>query len=134
VEGLGLDCPVTCIQCHRCVSACPEEALRIADSGLIEVDEEQCTSCGTCRDVCPTGVLEFRDTPFFCTACNACVEACNLGVLELVGKGGMEPPSEEGLGSRTPAKRRALWALSKATELTWIKDDDVRIYRQDLEG
>ena len=83
-ENLGLDFPVTCVQCYRCVAACQAEALSITDKGLIRLDREKChprtwarvqgvrlseaVPCGACEEVCPVGVLEIDEHPAFCTA------------------------------------------------------------------
>jgi pyruvate formate lyase activating enzyme len=45
--------PEPCIQCGRCVEACPTGARTAA--GL---EEDTCTLCGACVEACPTGALE----------------------------------------------------------------------------
>ena len=45
----------TCDECGTCVSVCPENALVLAASLII--DQEKCTSCGNCMDVCPFAAL-----------------------------------------------------------------------------
>jgi Fe-S-cluster-containing hydrogenase component 2 len=128
-EALGLDCPVTCITCCRCVDACPEEALSFTSDGLISLDSEKCTSCMSCEEACPVGVIEFEEEPIFCTSCGKCVEACNLGALSLVDCSELpKPPAEKNVDGLTPAAKRYLWALGRATELSWVKEEDVRIY------
>ena len=53
--------------------------------GVIEIDPESCTLCGSCAHVCPTEALTFRQDPgelslLFdaarCTACGQCVPGC----------------------------------------------------------
>jgi pyruvate formate lyase activating enzyme len=44
-----------CINCLRCVKACPQNAIRF--NGKIFVDEIKCNLCGLCEHVCPTGAL-----------------------------------------------------------------------------
>lgn len=45
-----------CINCHDCVSACPEGAIDITEPDRIVRDK--CTYCFKCVDVCPSGALE----------------------------------------------------------------------------
>ncbi len=61
-EGIGTK-PVKlytrkkCLGCGTCVTACPEEALRLTSSGIV-TDTGKCKMCGTCADVCPACALE----------------------------------------------------------------------------
>ena len=45
-----------CDECGTCVSVCPENALALVDSLI--VDQERCTACCHCVDVCPFGALK----------------------------------------------------------------------------
>ena len=45
-----------CIDCHACVTACPEQAIDPKAPGKILRDK--CTQCFQCVDVCPSGALE----------------------------------------------------------------------------
>jgi ferredoxin len=42
--------------CARCIESCPAHAITV--QGTLEVDATQCTNCGVCAAVCPTGALE----------------------------------------------------------------------------
>ena len=42
-----------CIDCHACVTACPEQAIDPKAPGKILRDK--CTQCFQCVDVCPSG-------------------------------------------------------------------------------
>ncbi|MHC4663051.1 MAG: 4Fe-4S binding protein [Planctomycetota bacterium] len=129
-EALGLDVPVACIMCCRCVESCSEDALSFTARGLIKLDSEKCNGCGECEKSCPVGVIEFEDKPFFCTACGKCVESCNLGALELAEcMNPPEAPSAEALKGKPPTEKRYLWVIGQAMELPWIKEEHVRIYR-----
>jgi len=45
-----------CVQCGRCVEACPEEALFIEEGAKTpKVDPEKCIGCGECEAVCAAG-------------------------------------------------------------------------------
>ncbi|MFC1572796.1 4Fe-4S dicluster domain-containing protein [Candidatus Eisenbacteria bacterium] len=129
-EALGIDCPVTCITCCRCVKSCPEDALSLTSKGLIKLDSEKCTGCRTCERVCPVGVIEFDEAPLFCTNCGKCVKACNLRALSLAECADLPvPPAEKDVESLTPVAKRYRWVLGRATELPWVKEEDVRVYR-----
>lgn len=47
---------VKCIGCGRCQSACPHQALRLEDTGVV-IDRARCRSCFTCADSCYAGAL-----------------------------------------------------------------------------
>ncbi len=54
----------------------------------IKVDQEKCTGCGTCRDVCPVEAIELNDEKAKvneedCVNCGSCVEECPEGALSL---------------------------------------------------
>jgi len=44
-----------CTGCGACASACPVEAIKVADKA--EVNEDTCIDCGTCVDECPVQAL-----------------------------------------------------------------------------
>ncbi|EIW16328.1 MULTISPECIES: nitroreductase family protein [Pelosinus] len=56
--------------------------------GLIEVNQERCTRCGICTDVCPTRVLAMSENgpeaiaPEVCIACGHCVAVCPHQALD----------------------------------------------------
>ena len=49
-----------CTRCHDCISACPEDILRIAETGFPVVDFGlgQCTFCGDCARNCSDKALD----------------------------------------------------------------------------
>jgi len=54
---------------------------------LIRVDQEKCTRCGCCVDVCPMGVIIMgtegpQATDQFCIACGHCVAVCPTAALD----------------------------------------------------
>jgi len=42
-----------CTRCHRCVSACPNEAISVGPEDSVLTDREKCNTCGTCTVICP---------------------------------------------------------------------------------
>ena len=67
--------PVPCMHCDEpsCMDACPEEAIYKRKDGLVLVDEDKCTGCQVCIDVCPYNVITYddnRDVIWKCTLCH----------------------------------------------------------------
>ncbi len=55
-------CSYGCLGMGDCVEACTFGALSVnPETGLPEVDEEKCTSCGACVKACPKGLIELRN-------------------------------------------------------------------------
>jgi len=82
-------CPLHCRWCHN-----PES---ISPGPEIGFSMGECTACGKCAEVCPTGAHVLRDGAHrlnyeLCTACGECVAACLPGALEYHGR---EMPAEE---------------------------------------
>ena len=44
-----------CTGCGTCVEVCPVEALKVNDKA--KVDEDACIDCGTCVDECPEAAI-----------------------------------------------------------------------------
>lgn len=88
-EEAAVSRPIVCAQCTEapCVRACPEEAIRRDEMGVVLVDEEKCTGCGECVKACPFGAIWLHpDTgkAIKCDLCHGtpqCVEYCPQGVL-----------------------------------------------------
>lgn len=71
---------LSCLHCvaPACAEVCPAEAIvKREENGLVEVDEELCTGCRTCADVCPFGVPQFTDNDTM-TKCNLCQDLPQL--------------------------------------------------------
>jgi NAD-dependent dihydropyrimidine dehydrogenase PreA subunit len=53
----------------------------------IEVDQEKCTACGECVEICPVDVYEMQDEKSVpvnaeeCIGCESCVEVCEQGAI-----------------------------------------------------
>ena len=45
-----------CISCGSCVESCPSEAISEGD-GKYVIDAEKCTDCGSCVDECPSDAI-----------------------------------------------------------------------------
>lgn len=51
-----------CNGCGTCVTACPNEAIRLSD-GHAMIEDSACTECGTCIDLCPRGAIQAAAQP-----------------------------------------------------------------------
>ncbi|MGB2826318.1 MAG: 4Fe-4S dicluster domain-containing protein, partial [Thermoplasmata archaeon] len=82
------DVPVVCTHCIACgddccVQACPVDAIKVVD-GIVTIDEDECTACGSCVDACPFGVMRMEETAFKCDLCGGdptCVKFCPMGAI-----------------------------------------------------
>lgn len=54
-------CGFGCLGCGDCTYACKFDAIHMnPETGLPEVDEDKCTSCGACVKACPRHIIELR--------------------------------------------------------------------------
>lgn len=44
-----------CVSCGTCVEECPSDAIKEGEDKYIITDD--CTECGTCIEACPTGAI-----------------------------------------------------------------------------
>ena len=45
-----------CTSCGSCVDACPSDAISEGDD-IYKIDPEECTDCGSCVDECPSEAI-----------------------------------------------------------------------------
>jgi NAD-dependent dihydropyrimidine dehydrogenase PreA subunit len=45
-------------ECAECVNNCPMEVFEIEGDKVVVAREDDCTYCGVCEDVCPTGAVK----------------------------------------------------------------------------
>lgn len=52
-----------------------------------KIDQENCTACGACAEVCPVEAISVDDTAKvdreLCTGCGACVDECPVDAISL---------------------------------------------------
>ncbi|HMB01846.1 MAG TPA: RnfABCDGE type electron transport complex subunit B [Spirochaetota bacterium] len=102
------DCAYGCLGLGDCVAACTFDAIHINEkTGLPEVDEDKCTSCGQCVQACPRNIIEIRKTgkknrriyvncmnqekggiakkhcTVACTGCQKCVQECKFDAITI---------------------------------------------------
>ena len=53
----------------------------------VKIDEEKCTGCGACTEVCPVDAITVDDVATVdedeCIDCGTCVEECPVEAIEL---------------------------------------------------
>ncbi|MEA3273690.1 MAG: 4Fe-4S binding protein [Patescibacteria group bacterium] len=47
-----------CTKCYRCISACPEKAIKKDKAGNVVIDHDHCKGCGICAQVCPSKAIK----------------------------------------------------------------------------
>jgi len=86
----GLDLPVTCKHCIKasCMEACVFNAIkRDEETGIVLVEQEACTGCGSCVTACPFGAITIhpeKGTALLCDLCGGdpeCVKFCVTGAI-----------------------------------------------------
>ena len=75
--------PMMCQHCDNaaCVKACPEDAIKRRDDGLVWIDQEKCTGCGMCEDACPYDVIFMNQDVGVAQKCTGCAHRVDAGSL-----------------------------------------------------
>lgn len=82
--------PIVCVQCGKCISACPTGALKWGPRGNVELVKELCISCMACVESCPQKVIQFdekKKNPLLCDLCGGtpqCAEWCPTSAIKVV--------------------------------------------------
>ncbi len=92
-EEFAIGLPLLCEQCdpHPCTDACHENALtRDEKTGIIHVDKDLCTGCGSCVEACIYHGIRLHPETNVAMICNLCgndpycVQHCVAGALQWV--------------------------------------------------
>jgi ferredoxin len=65
------------------------------EAGTVRIDEDACSECGQCAEICPSEVLSLEggrsrirdDSPLGCIACGHCMMVCPEGSITVTGRG-----------------------------------------------
>lgn len=75
-----------------CMAACPNEAIRLDERGVVMIYQDECLQCAACADACPYNAIFYNETTsqyFKCDLCAgkeggpACVEICPVEALTI---------------------------------------------------
>lgn len=106
LQGGQKSCVYGCLSLASCAKECPFGAINMnEETGLPEVDEAKCTSCGKCVAICPKKLfsLEPFDKKYYtncssldfgkavldvcpagCIACHKCEKSCPVSAIKVV--------------------------------------------------
>ncbi|MGB0630124.1 MAG: 4Fe-4S dicluster domain-containing protein [Alphaproteobacteria bacterium] len=115
--------PTFCQHCADapCIPACPDDAIKTRDDGLVWIDPKACTGCGKCGPACPYDVIFFNEEANIaqkCTGCAhrvnegllpRCVEACPHEAILFGDEGAFQGEDSEILKPEAKAAPRVLW-------------------------
>jgi Fe-S-cluster-containing dehydrogenase component len=75
--------PLLCQHCANaaCIKACPEDAIKRRDDGLVWIDPAACPGCRLCRDACPYGVIYINEELDIAQKCTGCAHRVDEGLL-----------------------------------------------------
>ncbi|MDD4880217.1 MAG: (Fe-S)-binding protein [Gallionellaceae bacterium] len=106
VAGGGKACDWGCLGLGDCDTVCDFDAIHMNQFGLPVVDNDLCTACGDCVDICPKALFSLEPVSrklwmacknkadgdaaelqceVACTACGRCVQDAAPGLIKLVG-------------------------------------------------
>ena len=73
--------PLLCQHCENapCITACPEDAIKRRDDGLVWIDPASCTGCGLCQKACPYNVIYMNDDLGIAQKCTGCAHRVDEG-------------------------------------------------------
>jgi Fe-S-cluster-containing dehydrogenase component len=74
--------PHHCRHCQQaaCVAACPTEALKRDENGIVQRHIFQCVGCRSCVHACPFGVLDDALLQHVTAKCDLCVDRYSQGL------------------------------------------------------
>jgi len=73
---LEAELPLHCFHCEQpaCVEACPNEAMKKRDDGIVLRSHFKCVGCGSCAVACPFGVIQPDLSKHIVPKCDLCID------------------------------------------------------------
>jgi len=75
------DLPLHCLQCDQpaCAAACPNDAMKKQEDGLVQRSYFKCVGCSSCVLACPFGVIKPDLTKYIVPKCDLCIDRLEEG-------------------------------------------------------
>jgi Fe-S-cluster-containing dehydrogenase component len=75
--------PVMCRHCDEppCAEACPEEAIKKREDGVVILDTDKCMGCRMCIEACPYDAVWFDEESEKAFKCNMCHHRIERGLM-----------------------------------------------------
>lgn len=126
VSGGGKGCAWGCLGLGDCEVVCDFDAIHMNKFGLPVVDEDKCTACNDCVEVCPKGLFSLEPVSHrlwiacknrdpgpegeaqcdvVCNACGRCVADAPEGLIRIENNLAVIDYSKNALASRAPIER-----------------------------
>ncbi|HIC85486.1 MAG TPA: 4Fe-4S ferredoxin [Desulfobacterales bacterium] len=64
-----------------CVEVCPESAIEKRADGIVILDQEKCSGCGSCADECPYDAISMDPERGIVQKCNLCFHRIDHGLV-----------------------------------------------------
>ncbi len=73
--------PVHCRHCEAplCEAACPSNAIKILDNGVVKIFDNLCIGCKSCAIACPFGTIMPKIESYVDAKCDLCVANLKRG-------------------------------------------------------
>jgi Fe-S-cluster-containing dehydrogenase component len=80
---MDAELPLHCLHCDQpaCTAACPNEAMKKMDDGVVLRSDYKCVGCGSCVVSCPFGVIQPDLTRHIVPKCDLCVDRLAEGEI-----------------------------------------------------
>ena len=137
ISGGGKGCAWGCLGLGDCAQVCDFDAIVMDKHGLPVVEDEKCTACGDCVDVCPRDLFSLHpvshrlwvacnnpeagdaaeaDCRVLCNGCGRCVADAPEGLIRLQDKLAVIDYSRNSLASRIAIER------CPTGSIVWLED------------
>jgi len=64
-----------------CAEVCPEAAIIKREDGIVVMDDDRCTGCGSCLEACPYEAISFDEKKGIARKCNFCHHRVDHGLV-----------------------------------------------------
>lgn len=71
-----------CFHCKNapCQAACPANAIRTREDGIVYIDAASCDGCGACLPACPWGMTAWNPETAKAVKCDLCMDRLDQGL------------------------------------------------------